>query len=155
MHAHVETWQPAHSSWDECGNWPWGSYSAADFARIDRDPSIDQQSRHCETADRTSLVAGSVRRTDYNGRPWGGRLQGRWRMGSFCGDLGTEPPIPPATDPEKGRHYWPCREHDGDEQQPQQSWTGTADDAAVGAADAHFAGAGVVDETNAHYSPSS
>jgi hypothetical protein len=33
---------------------------------------------------------------------------------------------------------------------------GTADGAAVGAADEqHFAGAGVVDETNAHYSPSS
>lgn len=154
-HAHAGTWQPAHSSWDEYGNWPWGSYSVAGFARIDRDLSAGQRSRHCETADRTSPVAGNVRRTDYNGRPWGGRLQGPWRMGSFCGDLGTAPPIPPAIDPETGRHYWPCREHDGDEQQPRQSWTGTADGAAVGAADEHFAGAGVVDETNAHYSPSS
>ncbi|OJI88689.1 hypothetical protein ASPTUDRAFT_135448 [Aspergillus tubingensis CBS 134.48] len=154
-HAHAGTWQPAHSSWDEYGNWPWGSYSVAGFARIDRDLSAGQLSRHCETADRTSPVAGNVRRTDYNGRPWGGRLQGLWRMGSFCGDLGTEPPIPPAIDPGIGRHYWPYREHDGDEQQPRQSWTGTADGAAVGAADEHFAGAGVVDETNAHYSPSS
>ncbi|PYH64103.1 uncharacterized protein BO88DRAFT_429939 [Aspergillus vadensis CBS 113365] len=153
-HAHAGTWQPAHSSWDEYGNWPWGSYSVAGSARIDRDPSAGQRSRHCETADRTSPVAGNVRRTDYNGRPWGGRLQGPWRMGSFCGDLGTEPPIPPAIDPGIGRHYWPYREHDGDEQQPRQSWTGTADDAAVGAADEHSAGAGVVDETSAHYSPS-
>lgn len=155
-HAHAGTWQPAHSSWDEYGNWPWGSYSVAGFARIDRDLSAGQRSRHCETADRTSPVAGNVRRTDYNGRPWGGRLQGLWRMGSFCGDLGTEPPIPPAIDPGIGRHYWPYPEHDGDEQQPRQSWMGTADGAAVGAADEqHFAGAGVVDETNAHYSPSS